>query len=191
MALEDIQKKIISDAEQRKSELLEKAEQQAAEIIGAAKKEAQEYGEDQSKLALSSAENLERGLVIDARRKLANEILARKRDRIEQTFAKAKADFMASGDYPEIMKKLVLKSVSSKKEEIQVGKDDSVLNQAWLDSVNAAGGAQLTLSADKGGFEGGVIVQEGDVFINITLDTLFSLLREDTEKPVADILFGS
>ncbi len=190
MALEDIQKKIISDAERKKSELVKHSEQQASEIIESAKKNAQNYNEDQTKISLGLAENLERGLVIDARRKLANGILARKRQKIEEIFAKAKSEFIASADYAEIMKNLTAKSIVSKKEEIQVGKDEKVLDQKWLDSVNSALGASLTFSKDKGGFTGGVVITEGETFVNITVDTLFALLREDTEKPVADILFG-
>ncbi len=190
MALEDIQKKIISDAEQKKAEIVNSAEQQSAEILAQAKKSAQAYQDDHNKYALSLAENLERGLVIDARRKLANEILARKRDKIEQTFAKAKAEFISSAEYAEIMKKLVIKSIVTKNEEVVVGSQEQTLNQQWLDSINKESGASLSFSKEKGDFVGGAILTEGETFVNISIDTLFALLREDTEKPVADILFG-
>ncbi|MGL5956554.1 MAG: V-type ATP synthase subunit E [Brevinema sp.] len=190
MALEDIQKKIISDAEQKKSVLLESAHKQSKEILDYATKSAREYQEDHQKHALSLAENLERGLVIDARRKLANEILAKKRDRIEQTFTKAKSEFISSAHYVEIMKTLVSQSVTSKKEEVILGQDERFLDQQWLDSVNQSIGASLVFSKEKGNFHGGVMLAEGSTFVNITIDTLFTQLREDSEKPVADILFG-
>ncbi len=190
MALEDIQKKIISDAEQKKVELMKSAEQQVTEILDTAKKNAQSYQEDHHKNALSLAENLERGLIIDARRKLANEKLARKREKIEQTFAQAKSEFISSADYSKIMKQLVSKSIVSKKEQIVVGKNEQHLNQQWLDEVNKSNNSTLTFSNQKGEFNGGVILMEGETFVNITIDTLFALLRENTEKPVADMLFG-
>ena len=189
MSLEDIKKKIISDAEQKKSELLEAAEKQSAAIIEHAKKLAKQYADEHEKSALSQAENLERGLVIDARRQLANEILARKRVRIEQAFTKAKAEFISSSSYVEVMKSLVVKSISSKKEEIILGQNEKSLDQKWLDSVNQASSGSLVFSKEKGDFVGGVMLKEGDTAINITIDTLFSLLRESTEKPIADTLF--
>ena len=189
MSLEDIKKKIISDAEQKKSDLLEAAEKQSAAIIEQAKKLAKQYADEHAKSALSQAENLERGLVIDARRQLANEILARKRVRIEQTFTNAKAEFISSSNYVEVMKSLVIKSISSKKEEIILGQNEKALDQKWLDSVNQASSGSLTFSKEKGDFVGGVMLKEDDTAINITIDTLFSLLRENAEKPIADILF--
>ncbi len=189
MGLEDIQKKIISDAEQKKAELLATAEQQQNTIIDQGKKLTNEYKEDQHKSALSAAENLERGLIIDARRKLANEILARKRKRIEQVFEKAKAEFLSSSEYKDIMKALVTGSTQSKKEQVLLGMNEKALDQKWLDDVNSTAGASLSFSKDKGNFEGGLLLVEGESFINITADTLFALLREDAEKPVADILF--
>lgn len=189
MALEDIQKKIVSDAEHKKAQILEVAQQQVEEILKQAKKSAHEYSEDQQKYALGLAENLERGLVIDARRKLANEILAQKRTRLEQTFIKAKEEFIASSEYTKIMKNLVIKSIVSKNEEVLIGSDEKHLNQGWLDDINKTSGSSLKFASHKGEFQGGVILMDGETFVNITIDTLMGLLRESTEKPVADILF--
>lgn len=190
MGLEDIQKKIISDAEQKKDELLASAEQQYQATVAQATKDAQAYAEDHKKNALSIAENLQRGLIIDARRKLANEILLTKRNRIEEVFHKAKGQFISSSDYADIMKKLVVKSVLSKKEEVIVSSQEKVLDQKWLDSVNSTCNGSLVFSKEKGSFDGGVMLADGDTFINITLDTLLAVLREETEKSIANILFG-
>lgn len=190
MALEDIQKKIISDAEQKKAQIIEQAEKQSAEILENAKKSAQEYIDEQHKQSLGLAENLERGLIIDARRKLANEKLACKRNNIAQVFTKAKSEFIASADYKEVMKQLVIKSLVSKSEEVIVGANETHLTQQWLDDVNKASGASLKFSSQKGEFEGGVFLVNGETLVNITIDTLLGLLRENTEKTVADILFG-
>ncbi|MDK2818340.1 MAG: V-type ATP synthase subunit E [Spirochaetota bacterium] len=189
MSLEDIKKKILFDAEQKKSELLEAAKQQSSIILTQAKHLAKNYTQEHEKSSLSKAVNLERGLVIDARRKLANEILARKRVRIEQTFTKAKAEFISSSSYAEVMKSLILKSITSKKEEVILGQNENVLDQKWLDSINQVSGGSLVFSKEKGDFVGGVMLKEEDTSINITIDTLFSLLCESAEKPIADILF--
>jgi hypothetical protein len=97
--------------------------------------------------------------------------------------------FHAEVFHPNIMKALVTGSTQSKKEQVLLGMNEKALDQKWLDDVNSTAGASLSFSKDKGNFEGGLLLVEGESFINITADTLFALLREDAEKPVADILF--
>ncbi|MGL4394205.1 MAG: V-type ATP synthase subunit E [Brevinema sp.] len=189
MALEDIQKKIIADAEAKKETLLAEASKQAEQILESGRQVAKEYKEDHAKLAQGLAENLERGLVIDARRTLANKILAHKRDKINQTFDQAKTEFCQSTQYAEIMKSLVLRSVNSKKETVILGREEKLLNEKWLADVNSACGGQLSISKEQGDFVGGVRLQDEDSSVNITVDSLFALLRNDAEKPVSDILF--
>jgi len=189
MGLEDIQKKIIADAETKKKELIAVAKQNSEKIIADGKKDAQEYQNEHEKSALNAAENIERGLIIDARRKLANEILAKKREKIEGMFINAKADFIASSYYPVIMKTLVLKSIQSKKEMIILGQDEKTLDLKWLDDINKTCSGNLTIAQEKGEFIGGLLLKEEDSFVNITVDILYTLLRQDVEKPIADILF--
>lgn len=189
MSLEDIRKKIIADAEKKKAELLSITQQDADKIIQAGKENARIYKEEHERNIQNIAGNLERGLVIDARRTVANKILEQKRFRIKQVYAKAKDEFLSSADYPEIMKKLVLQSVETKKEIVIVGKNEKKLDDQWLESVNKSCSGQLTFSKESGDFEGGVLLKEKDSFVNITADTLFALIREKTEKPVADLLF--
>ncbi|MGL4388019.1 MAG: V-type ATP synthase subunit E [Brevinema sp.] len=189
MALEDIQKKIITDAETQKEKLLAEASKHAEQILEAGYKLAQEYKEDHAKIAQSLAENLERGLVIDARRTLANKALAHKRSKLNQVFDQAKKDFCQSSEYAQVMKSLVLRSVNSKKETVILGQDEKLLNEKWLQEVNVACGGQLSFAKEQGDFVGGIRLQDTESSVNITVDTLFSLLRNDTEKPVSDILF--
>lgn len=190
MSLDDIKKKIISDAESKKSEAVGVARQQADEILAQNSAEVASYVAEYERNVSSIAGNLERGLIIDARRTLANSILAKKRNRIDQVYDKAKEDFVKSADYAKVLKTLVVKAIHSKKETVIVGENEKVLNQAWLETVNKEASADLSFAKNQASFKGGVIIQDGNTFVNITADTLFSLIRENTEKPVADILFG-
>lgn len=191
MGLEDIKKKIIADAEAKKAEALKAAQKQADALSSAGEKEAAAYSTEHDRASKNLAENIERGLVIDARRTLANGILAKKRARIDLVYEKAKAEFVKSPEYPKILQELVVKSVQSKKEQVILGKGEKVLNDAWLASVNKAASAQLAFAKESGAFEGGLILRDGETYVNITADVLFGLIREKTEKPVADILFGA
>lgn len=191
MGLDDIRKKIIADAEAKKAEALKAAQKQADAVIAGGEKEASEYSAEYDKASRNIAENIERGLVIDARRTLSNGILAKKRERIGLVYKKAMADFLKSAEYPKLLQELVVKSLQSKKEQVIVSKGDKALDDAWLASVNKAASAQLTFAKENGAFSGGVILRDGETYVNITADVLFGLIREKTEKPVADILFGA
>ncbi|MGL4563107.1 MAG: V-type ATP synthase subunit E [Brevinema sp.] len=189
MALEDIQKKIVADAEAEKEKLLAEAEKQAEKILEEGQNLVKEYKEEQAKKAQSLAENIERGLIIDARSTLANKILAHKRAKINHVFDQAKKEFCESSEYPNLMKSLVLRAVTSKQEIIILGKDEKLLNDQWLAEVNQACGGHLSFAKEAGHFVGGVRLQDGHSSVNITFDTLLDLLRSDTEKDIADILF--
>lgn len=189
MSLEDIQKKIISDAEKKKAEIIAEAERNSSSLLSKAKQLAENYRKDQEKSIVSKGESIERGLIIDARRKLMNEKLLRKRKRIEQVFSQAKEIVFQSSDYSVFMKKLVLESVTTKDEEILLGKNETILDQDWLDDINKTLSAKLSFAKEKGDFEGGIFLVGNEFSVNISLEMLFQLLREETEKPVADILF--
>ena len=190
MSLEDIKKKILADAENKKKDALKVARDHATQLLAESQKEIASYKEEHKRAAQSIAENVERGLVIDARRKLANSILAKKRQCIDDVYTKAQESFTASADYAPLMKKLVISVIQSKKEEVVVSNSDKALNQAWLDALNKEAGSSLVFAKDKGSFLGGVVLIDGDVSFNITTETLFAQIREKTEKPVADVLFG-
>ncbi|MGL5255191.1 MAG: V-type ATP synthase subunit E [Brevinema sp.] len=190
MSLEDIKKKILADAEQKKQDALKVARDQATQFQAESQKEIAAYKDEHQRAAKSIAENVERGLVIDARRTLANSILAKKRNCIDNVYTAAQESFLASADYAPLMKKLIISVLQSKKEEVILSASDKALNQAWLDALNKEAGSALVFAKDKGTFAGGVILRDGEVFFNITAETLFAQIREKTEKPVADILFG-
>jgi V/A-type H+-transporting ATPase subunit E len=97
--------------------------------------------------------------------------------------------FVASADYPKILAGLVGKAVVTGNEKVVVSKNDKTLNQAWLDGINKANKTKLAFASSKGNFKGGVILQEGEAYVNITVETLFSVIREDTESEIAKILF--
>ncbi|MGL4366907.1 MAG: V-type ATP synthase subunit E [Brevinemataceae bacterium] len=189
MALEDIQKKIIADAEQKKQLRLEAAEKQKAEILKETKHHAEKYQQESDKNAQNLGANIKRGLIIDARRSLANNLLERKRVHIKDAFDKAKQEFISSADYPVMMKQLVLKAAVKKSEKIILGKNENYLNTQWLNDLNQSCGGSFSFSTEPGNFIGGLFLQEEDSLVNISLDTLFSLLREDVERSVADMMF--
>lgn len=189
MGLEDIKTKIISDAEAKKDEMIKSAQTKRDEVIGESKRKADDYRSEIMDQAKEEGVSLKRGIVIDARLKLKNEVLNKKRDSMENVFTSALQQFMDSAEYPKMMTALVKSVVSSGSEQIIVSDKEKKLDKKWLDDLNKAAGAKLTFSDEKGKFMGGVIVKEGRTFVNITVETLLNTMREDVERDVANILF--
>lgn len=188
MALEDIKKKILSDAEAKKEAMLKEASDKKEAVLASYKKKAAEFARDIKEKAAAEADGLKRGIVIDARLRRKNEALARKRALMEKAIADGMADFMASKDYPSRMEALL--SLSGLNEgEVVVSEGDKALDQKWLDTASKKAGGKFKLARSKGGFTGGFIVRSGEVAVNATLETLLNVKREELEKELVAVLF--
>lgn len=188
MALKDITKKIIEDAEAKKKEMMDQAKVKKSDIMADYKKRADDYRKKLTETADAEGESIKRGIVIDARQKVKNEELRRKRVRIDEVYTAVEGEFVKSADYPKIVASEIAKSASGK-ETVVVSRNEKALDQKWLDAVNKANKFALKFSSQKGTFKGGVVLQEGEAYINITVETLLGSLREDTESGIAKILF--
>lgn len=189
MALKDIKDKIINDAKTQVNHKIKEAEDRKAQIVLEHKLDAKSYRDDMMAKAKNTGETIKRGIVIDARQSVKNNILRKKREQMGLTTEEAKASFIASKDYAKTIANLVKQSVSTKEEEIIVSANEKTLDKKWLESINKDIKAKLSFSKEKGKFDGGVIVKNGRAFVNITIETLVKIMAEDVEKAVADILF--
>lgn len=189
MGLGDIKKKILADAEEKKAELLQQVEVKASEIIEDYRKRADDYRSALMERAEADGQGEKRGIVIDAHLKVKNELLSAKRTDIEAVFAEAEQKFKNSSDYPSFLAEQIAKFAKGD-EEVIFSSEETKLDQKWLDALNKKIKGKLTVSSEKGDFRGGVILKSGDVFLNMTLETLLSEKREILEKEVAEILFS-
>jgi vacuolar-type H+-ATPase subunit E/Vma4 len=189
MALEDIKNKIMKDANAQKDKMIDEAKSRKSQILGDYKKKVDDYRKTMMERADNEGETIKRGIVIDARQSVKNSVLHKKRGMINEVSLEAVKKFCESSDYPAFMAKLVKKSVVTKEEEIIVSKNDKKLDSKWLDGINKELKSKLTVSKEKGDFLGGVIVKNDRVFVNITMETLLSVMAEDVEKEIANILF--
>jgi len=189
MGLGDIKKKILADAEGKKAELLQQAEVKASEIIEDYKKRADDYRSDLMERAEADGQGEKRGIVIDAHLKVKNELLLAKRADIEAVFVEAEQKFKSSSDYPSFLAEQIAKFAKGD-EEVIFSSEEKKLGKKWLDDLNKKTKFKLTVASEKGNFRGGVILKSGDVFLNMTLETLLNEKRELLEKGVAEILFS-
>lgn len=189
MSLEDIKKKILKDAHQERDSLLEQAKARKKDILKDYDKKSQEIKAGLAESARAEADAIQRGIIIDARQRLNNEILARKRQILADSFQAAMRDFLNSEDYPALMTRLVSQAVQGRDSEIILAATEKKLDKNWISKTAQAAGVKLQTATEKGGFQGGVIVQQGTDYVNITVEALFDSIKEEAEKNLAEILF--
>ncbi len=189
MGLGEIKKKIIEDAGIKKSELLKQAEIKASEIVSDYQGRANAYRSSLMERAEADGQGEKRGIVIDAHLTVKNKLLAAKRAELETVLATVKEQFKASSDYSNFVAEQII-AVASGEEEVIISSKETKLDQKWLDTVNKKIKGKLKFASEKGSFQGGVILKSGDVFLNMTLETLLNEKRDFLEKSVAGLLFS-
>ncbi len=191
MSLEDIKKKIETDARTEAEDILEKFRTQADELLSEAKGESQKL-ETKLQEKISSEENevrRRRSIVADLEvRKL---MLGARRELIDMTFAKALEALSATpGDrYVSFMTELLVSSVVSGDEEVFLCKGEKNLDQKWIDDINAQRKFSLTLSPDRVPAAGGFVLRRGRIDVNCTWELLLGWAREEMEAEVVNRLF--
>lgn len=195
--IEKILAKIISDAEldakataeQTKTqidELQKKIDLQTKEAIDKLDKDANDKAKQYESRAQTMAD-------LESRR---ND-LATKRELVEIAFEDATKKIKSLDDatYLDFMKKLLV-SLEETSGELIVSKNDSRITKSLLDDAKRELSdkgitCDITMSDDKGDFDGGFILRRGRIEINCTLDMLVKTIKRDLEQEVAGVLFES
>jgi len=100
---------------------------------------------------------------------------------------------LKAADYAEIVTNMMLNAVESGTEEVVVG-NDAKIDQKLIDTINKKlssekRAGQLTLSKDKGDFNGGFILRKDGIETNCTFIMLVNQIKPQIESEVANILF--
>ncbi|HID95991.1 MAG TPA: hypothetical protein EYP53_08055 [Candidatus Latescibacteria bacterium] len=197
MAVEAIIDKIMADAKAEAEEIKQKAEKEIEKIkeeqranIERIRVSAEEEGkiqaEEEKRRLISAAE-------LDQRQRLLRE----KQDLIEETFKRAMKRVIEMGrdDYCRLIEALLIKAVDDGDEEVIISpKDEDRITQELLERVNLklsedGRKGQLKLSDKTREMAGGFVLTKGRKEVNCSLESIFSLAREELEGEVAGILF--
>ncbi|MBP9975164.1 MAG: hypothetical protein KBE82_02150, partial [Synergistaceae bacterium] len=92
-------------------------------------------------------------------------------------------------DYVKLCEVLLKCAVTTKKEEIQISREEKYLDQAWLDGFNKENGTELVFSEDKPDIAGGFILTRGKISTNCSWDMLIQIAQEKQESDVVKRLF--
>ena len=135
-------------------------------------------------------------VLIRAKLEIKKDALSQKQGLIEDAFKKAaeKLANLNSGDYQDILKRILLKSLEDGDEDVLFSsQDEKRLDHGFFDEINkklvAAGKkGEVKFSFSAGPISGGFIVKKERKEINSTFNVLLNSLRDNLELDVAKTL---
>lgn len=196
--IEKITQRITAEAEAECGKLTDEAKERCAAIKAeyeakaeAAYNESLEKGKKEIEEIRVRAERAER---LNAKK----EVLGAKQEIVNAAFGKAKEKLMnmPKAEYVAFLAGLAAKaSISGTEKIVLSAKDAAAVGAETVAAANAALAAQgkkgeMSLSADNRDIEGGLILKEGSVEVNCSIDAMLSQCRGDAEAKLVEILFG-
>ena len=211
-SIEKITDRITKEAEEYAEETLEKARERAKAILSDANKRAEQIKAEKKKMATfegeaiisraaSSADILERNILLDAKSVIIDGIYEKAETAISEMDDKRYLDFLTAS-----LDNAIPFLISS--EELNDGDGEAGKNGLFLLTLNEKDkmlfgnkliayasalvketGRSILLSPDTPTFSGGLKLRLGNVEANLTLSDLIKASRETTEAEVYGILF--
>lgn len=147
-----------------------------------------------AKASEDRADRLAKAADMEARKS----ILACKQAIVGEAFDKAEAKLraMTGDEYIAFLAGQASRAASTGREEVVLNaKDRASVGEKAVKKANALLSAagrtgKLTLSAETGSFSGGLVLKDGNITVNCTLEALMGQAREEQAAIVAAELFG-
>ena len=193
-----LRQKIIGDAEAEAGKVLGAGAEEAKAVLDAAREEAGRITSEFKARAEADAREHVRRQVSLRELEARKAILTEKGKVIDQVFEEVLKELRRrdrDGGYS-LTRGLLLKAIETGDEEILVSPEDrQALSGSFLGDLNkelAATGrkGEVTLSEETRAIRGGFVLRRGRAETNSTFETLLTMLRDDVETEVADLLFG-
>ncbi len=182
-----------AEAEITRHELLNKKEHARTKMLASVEFKTCEILDDANK---QGAEKKKRMLAVYGL-ELRKTLLKAKREALDEAYEKALNELLSlpKGEYLAIVKKLLLKAVSTGDESVLVSPEEKHIDEAFLKGVNSELMAQgkagkLHFGAKTTEIQSGFILQQGGLFIDCSFERTIMEMRESTETQTAKILFG-
>lgn len=196
MGIENIIDRIISDAQKKAAEIENEGSKKSAETLDEAKKKSSAVKAQIIASAQTQAAEEKRRTLAFARLEARNAVLAEKQKAISVVFEKAYERLLHLSDkeYSQLVRKLLIESAVTGEEEIIFSPKDK--KRITLDLVNAVNTAlksdgrkgSLKISEETREIEGGFILRSDGVEINNSFSSLLSILREESEYKILELL---
>jgi V/A-type H+-transporting ATPase subunit E len=193
MAVEDILKRIASDAEKSAQEILAEARREADAILAQSRQKSGLELERMRAKARQRASEERNRIVTLAKLGARRDLLQEKQALIDRVFEDARESVatMGADEYRRLMKVFLARTVEAGDEEVIVDEGERRIDQGFLDQVSKELGkpGRLTLSSERRRIGGGFVLRRGKTETNCALDTILRDARDRLETEVAEILF--
>lgn len=190
--IEKIAARIISDARAEADAVRQEAEASANEIRQQAQQDADSLNAQLIQEGSAEAEALYARLVAAADTDAKKSALAVKQELLGKAFALAvdKLRAMPDQDYIRLLASLADKASETGTEQLILNADDrEKYGEAIVKRANAVSGKSLTLSEETRPIVGGLILSQGRIEVNCTLDALAAQSRTGLSAEAAKRLF--
>jgi V/A-type H+-transporting ATPase subunit E len=193
MAVEDILKRISSDAEKAAQEILAETRREADAILAQSREKSGLELERMRAKARQRATEERNRIVTLAKLGARRDLLQEKQALIDRVFEDVRTSVatMGADEYRRLMKVFLVRTVEAGDEEVIVDEGERRIDQGFLDQVSKELGkpGRLTLSSESRRIGGGFVLRRGKTETNCALDTILRDARDRLETEVAGILF--
>ncbi|MGI6029492.1 MAG: V-type ATP synthase subunit E [Candidatus Heteroscillospira sp.] len=191
--IEKITARILADAQTEADAVKAEAEARCAQIRGEYDKKAQEEYWRLVRSGVADCEARVQRLGRTAEMEAKKNLLALKQELVSAAFDQAveQVRAMPQEQYVEFLARLAAKASDSKGEELVMAPRDAGLGEAVAESANELlGGGKLRYDGATREMLGGVVLRDGDIEINCSIETLVAQYRYELASQVAEVLFG-
>lgn len=195
--IERITQRILDEARAERAEIKNAQDAECSRILSEGRKKADEVYErvisQGNKDIESAVSRIDRTAKLEVRKALLEE----KQKQIDVAFeaAKKKLGALPEGEYVEFFAEMAAKAAETGSEQLIFNKSDrekrgSKIVELANKKLSASGkNGKLTLSDMTEDMSGGVVLKNGNISTNCSVDTLVSVLRDRLATEVAGILF--
>ena len=172
---------IISSAKSAAAAIVAEAEESVKVEIEELRAELDAAQKESLKKADASAKELYDGQVKLGELEAGKALLAAKQACVAAVYYGVKRKILSAPDseYLKILQGFIVKYCEDG-DEVVGGKGDKRITAEWVKKVASAAKKKLTLSKDKGDFEGGVILRNAKYDRDLTVDAIVDELKEQT-----------
>jgi V/A-type H+-transporting ATPase subunit E len=196
--IDKIKERILSAGKKIADKTIEDANKEVKKIISDAVKLSKEKKENIINSANNEAKLTKERIISAAKMDGKKDLLIAKQSLIDESFAKAldkMADF-TKDKYEKIIESLILSCVESGTESIILNeKDRKSLNRNFIMNINRklkklGKKGELKISEKTANIKAGVIINQDDIEINCSFESLIRMKKEIIEPEVYDIFFN-
>lgn len=190
MAKQQLLDKIISDAEERARQVVAEAESKAASMVAAAEGERAALMDSAEKMASAQAPETIRRRKAMAELEGRKLVLAERQALIREAYQKALVAVKNSDKYEALLAAMIASSAEENDTVVFAASDfDKVDRKKVIAEASKKTGFRLTLSDEKGAFDGGIVLRGKDCDKNLSLEVELMTLRSE-EDVCAKVLFS-